>query len=336
MIVREKGAVKGLGVGGRFKVLAHIHLYPPHHNAGAEWMLHAILRYGKEVRNWDVQVITDHLPVRSDEWQGIKVRHDRNVQNLAMEYRFSNVVITHLDTTKKAVQLGARSGRSVVHLIHNDAQLRYHKVRPNQCALAVFNSEWLQRAVDWPGASTILHPPTRVEDYEIDPPPDGDCVTLLNLMAAKGSETFYELAKRNPSIQFLGVKGSYGVQDLPPTNLANVEIIENQADVKKVYARTKVLLMPSHYESWGRVAVEAACSGIPSICAPTPGLLEAGVAAAYCIPHEIEDWNKALRRLMRGDKAWEAASEAAKARAIELDALVDEQLAETCERIESL
>jgi glycosyltransferase involved in cell wall biosynthesis len=333
--VSEK-AKNGFGPGGKFKVLAHTHLYPPNHNAGAEWMLHALLRYGHEVRGWDVQVITDHLPARSDEFQGIKVRHDRNINNLTVEYRFSNAIITHLDCTKKAVQLAARAGRPVVHLIHNDSQLAFHKVQPNQCALAVFNSQWLLDAVQWPGRSTILHPPTRVEDYAIEPDEDASMVTLLNLMAAKGSATFYELARRNPSIDFLGVKGSYGVQELPLTNLANVEIMENQADVSKVYRRTKVLLMPSHYESWGRVAVEAACSGIPSICAPTPGLREAGVAAAFCDPDDYEAWSKALRRLVRGEKAWTEASGMARERALELDKLVDQQLAETAEMMESL
>jgi len=333
---QEVPAKRKLGANGKFKVVAHTHLYPPNHNAGAEWMLHAILRYGREVRGWDVQVITDHLPQRSGEFQGIKVRHDRNINNLKMEYRFSNAIITHLDCTKKAVALAAQAGRPVVHLIHNDSQLAFHKVQPNQCALAVFNSLWLLKAVEWPGASTILHPPTRIEDYEIEPDEDASKVSLLNLQAAKGSATFYELAKRNPAIDFLGVKGSYGAQEAPPTHMTNVEIIGNQADVSKVYRRTKVLLMPSHYESWGRVAVEAACSGIPSICAPTPGLLEAGVAAEFCQPDDYEAWSKALRRLMRSPRAWEEAGAMAKERALELDRLVDAQLAETAERIESL
>lgn len=318
-----------------FKVLAHIHLYPPSHNAGAEWMLHALLRYGKEVRGWDVQVITDHLPKRSDEWQGIKVRHDRNINNLTIEYRFSNVIITHLDATRKAVQLAGRAGRPVAHLVHNDSQLHFHKVQQNQCALAIFNSAWLREAYQWPGRQVVLHPPTRVVDYQIDP--GGSMVSLLNLMAAKGSSTFYEVAKRNPSLDFLGVKGSYGAQEMPPVGMANVEVIGNQADVvSNVYERTRVLLVPSHYESWGRVAVEAACSGIPSICAPTPGLREAGVAAAFCNPDDIDGWNKALRRLMRSQGAWEEASAIAKERALELDGLVEAQLAETADHIEDL
>lgn len=318
------------------RVLAHIHLYPPTHNAGAEWMIHALLRYGAEVRGWDVQVITDHLPKRNDSWQGIKVRHDRSPQNLMLEYMQADVCLTHLDTTRKAVQLGVRTSTPVVHLVHNHRQLAFHQVKPNQAPLVIFNSEWLRDEVAWDGPSTILHPPTRVADYEIDPRPDGDMVTLLNVQAAKGSDTFYELARRNPTIPFLGVKGSYGLQEMPPTDLANVVVIDNQADVKKVYEMTRVLLMPSHYESWGRVAVEAACSGIPSICAPTPGLKEANVAYAFADPEDYAAWDSALGMLYGNDDEWERASVAAKKRAIELDGLVDIQLRETAEAIEAL
>lgn len=318
-----------------FRVLAHIHLYPPSHNAGAEWMLHALLRYGREVRGWDVQVITDHLPERSDEWQGIKVRHDRNVQRVALDYRFSNVIITHLDATRKAMELSARQGRPLVHMIHNDAQLAYHRVQRRNAALVIYNSKWIKEAVKWDGPGVVLHPPTRMADYEIKP--EGNKVSLLNLSLAKGVSIFYRVAERNPSMNFLGVRGSYGAQEVPGGGVVNVEIIDNQADVvNEVYRRTRVLLVPSHYESWGRVAVEAACSGIPSICSPTPGLCEAGVAAAFCEPDDIAAWNKELRRLMRSPQAWVEASAKAKERAVELDKIAEEQLAKTAEAMEAL
>ena len=68
--------------------------------------------------------------------------------------------------------------------------------------------------------------------------------------------------------------------------------------------------MPSDYESWGRTATEAMCSGIPVICSPTPGLLENCKDAAYYVgtainnpePGEaqvdllsVDDWVKAIR-----------------------------------------
>jgi len=316
------------------KVLAHVHLYPPVHNAGAEWMLHALLKYGLDNRGWDVQVLTDHLPARSDSFQGIRVRHDRNISTVSIEYRFSNVIITHLDMTRKAMEISGRQGRPLVHLVHNDMQLAFNRVTRKSCALAVFNSQWLKDAVQWDGPSIIMHPPTRMADYEIKL--EGDKVTLINLSPAKGVDVFYDAVERNPNINFLGVKGSYGEQVLPIRDFPNLEIWDNQPDIKEVYRQTKILLMPSHYESWGRVAVEAACSGIPTICSPTPGLLEAGVGADYCDPLKARSWSSAINRLMRSDAVWNQASEEAKARAIELDLISEQQLLETAEHIESL
>jgi glycosyltransferase involved in cell wall biosynthesis len=81
--------------------------------------------------------------------------------------------------------------------------------------------------------------------------------------------------------------------------------------MREVYRQTKLLLMPSSYESWGRVAVEAAASGIPTLAAATPGLLEAlGDAGTFIDTpmefHEhwqdpskdVDAWERGLRRLL--------------------------------------
>jgi glycosyltransferase involved in cell wall biosynthesis len=61
---------------------------------------------------------------------------------------------------------------------------------------------------------------------------------------------------------------------------------------------TRVLLMPSRYESYGRTAIEAAASGIPTIAHPTPGLREAlGAAGIYANRDNPDDWVTAIRAL---------------------------------------
>ena len=42
-----------------------------------------------------------------------------------------------------------------------------------------------------------------------------------------------------------------------------MRVVDHTTDMRSVYAQTRVLLVPSVYESYGRVALEAAASGIP-------------------------------------------------------------------------
>ena len=56
--------------------------------------------------------------------------------------------------------------------------------------------------------------------------------------------------------------------------------------------------MPSLYESYGRTAVEAMCSGIPVIAAPTPGLKESlGDAGIFADVEKPQEWVEAIKKL---------------------------------------
>jgi glycosyltransferase involved in cell wall biosynthesis len=101
-----------------------------------------------------------------------------------------------------------------------------------------------------------------------------------------------------------------------------------------VYARTRILLMPSEYESWGRAGVEAMASGIPVIASPTPGLKESlGKAGVFVNRGNRDGWQAAIERL-DDPAAYAAASSAALRRSKQLDPRVD--LARWCEAIEAL
>ena len=153
---------------------------------------------------------------------------------------------------------------------------------------------------------------------------------------------FRQIAEAMPDRKFLGVIGSYdnpGPKGLDQTTIVksmppNVTIIPNSPDILSVYRRTRLLLMPSDYESWGRTATEAMCNGIPVICTPTEGLQEnCGEAATY-IGCQIEgdpgsaqvaigrvnDWVKAIKR--HDNKSfYHEKSVLCKRRAAELDPL---------------
>lgn len=312
------------------RVLAMLHLYPPTGNAGAEWAMHtllaALVKAGHEV---DVLIIEPSAIGQPYTLDGVRV-HPRRDKNDPFEWllddaRRPNVIVTHLMNTPRATVLGEMYGIPVVHVLHNDHDNERSWLQRGP-ALVVYNSDWVQNVcLEWwaslhsevPPVGIVVRPPVIAADYATEP---GDRVTLINVCEQKGGALFWELARRMPKTRFLAAQGAYGKQildDLP--NVDVQECVPGDQMRDKVYARTKVLLVPSVYESWGRVAVEAMASGIPVIAHPTPGLKESlGDAGIFCDRGDIDGWEREIRRLSR-HLAWKSASAKAVARSSELD-----------------
>lgn len=305
------------------KVLALVHKYPPVHNAGAELMLSTILE-DLVARGHNATVA--YPGARAGDWRGVTVVDWASGRRDTVELaRRHDVVLTHLDRTRHAVTAARRAGRPVVHLLHNDRQLRFHNVEPDDADLLVANSRWIADTVEHAAPLIVVRPPVRAGDYAVDDPPPAtrERITLLNLTAAKGAPLLYRLAELEPDRLFLGVRGAYGHQ-LPPPRLPNLDVIANTSNVvDDVYARTRVLLVPSSYESWGRVAIEACAAGIPVIAHPTLGLRESlGDAGIFLDRDDVDAWRRALDELDDPD-TYAAASARAICRAAELDPTED-------------
>lgn len=276
------------------RVLAHVHLYPPTHNAGAELMLHTFLR--QLTPHHEVKVLIARGTPNIYTYQSVECTVRPNTAQILDLYRWADIAITHLDLTRGAMKHATRSKIPLVHLVHNDRQLAYHRVTPDTAQLVIYNSDWIAAKSKWSGPSITIPPPVIPSDYATQP---GQSLTLVNISPSKGAETFYELARLLPKQRFLGVKGAYDTQILPTNLPSNVTIIDNTPEMKtKVYSRTKILLMPSDYESWGRVGIEAAASGIPTIAHPTPGLLESlSYAGTFVDRSKPELWVEAINEI---------------------------------------
>lgn len=303
------------------------HAYPPFHNAGAEMTLHAMLGAlwdeGHEVhvllsRESDAQ--TDY------EFEGVHVHVRRGDGDPFPWFRGperADVVLAHLENTPRASALGQMYGVPVVHLLHNNHLWTKRCLYRQPPQLAVFNTEWMAQDYRtwWDRTTHRSFPHSTVVLPAVDPVPFTTTasaghrdITLINLNEDKGAVLFWNLADLLPERRFLGVVGAYGQQldaHLPP--LPNVEIMGHRkpSGMPAVYARTKVLLMPSAYESYGRTAIEACLSGVPVIAHPTPGLREAlGDAATFADREDTDAWLTALRRLLT-PKGWAKASKTA-------------------------
>ncbi|MGW2089669.1 glycosyltransferase family 4 protein [Streptomyces sp. NPDC001880] len=326
----------------RLTVVARLHGYPPDHNAGAEWMTHSMLR-ALVARGHDVRV---HLFRRSSFWgryelQGVQVWPASVASRSAGALgAVADVVISHLEGVPFAKEAAARGGVPVISVCHNTHAQTFEEA--SGVDLAVYNSQWMRASAEdfysagqyaAPARSLVVRPPVFAEDYRTTP---GDRVTLVNLNENKGGLLFWELARRMPDVQFLGVRGSYGDQIVE--RLPNVEVLSHipgGAMRDQVYARTRILLAPSEYESWGRVAAEAYASGIPVLAHPTPGLTECLGGAGFLLDrNQPGDWEKAIRRLLSSPGAWGRASAKAAARSLTLDPVAE--LAAWCDAVEEV
>jgi glycosyltransferase involved in cell wall biosynthesis len=291
------------------RVLAMVHGYPPTHNAGAEVTLHTELRH-LAARGHEVHVLLSRPSKRHAVYtlDGVTV-HPRRSQGdpygfFGTQDLHPDVVISHLENTARASCLAGDFDVSSVHLVHNNHAFTKDYYLRLPVHLAVFNTDWIadEYVEHWqsrwgrkkpPPRHIVIHPPVVADDYQVK---HGDRITLINLNEEKGGELFWELADELPDRKFLGVRGSYGNQVIAdhPDTFPNVELLPVQRPdqmAEKVYARTKLLLMPSSYESYGRTAIEAAHCGIPTIAHPTPGLIEAlGEAGTFVDRDDLDGW----------------------------------------------
>jgi glycosyltransferase involved in cell wall biosynthesis len=156
--------------------------------------------------------------------------------------------------------------------------------------------------------TATVRPLMHESKIRIDEPFRGDCITLVNANQNKGVAQFIAMAHRMPNRKFLGVIPYYGELSLPPSP-NNIEWVPFDDDVRNILKRTQILVMPSYYESFGRIAVEAMYNGIPVIYSKPvakpryPGGSTEGVeawispAGIPCDREIVEEWASAITKL---------------------------------------
>lgn len=237
--------------------------------------------------------------------------------------QWADVIVTHCGDTGRG-GLAASAGRPSVRFAHGHIS----ESDVVEADLVAWNSESIRDGR--PGI--VCRPPTNPADHLVEQ--TGDRVTLVNCTKDKGLKTAWRAAELLPGHEFLGVRGGYGHQD--QVRCENWTTWPTQPDMRTVWAETRILLMPSAYETWGMVGVEAMTNGIPVIAHPTPGLRESlGDAGIFVDRDDARAWADEIERL--DDPAeYEVASKAARKRADDLQVVFAADLDLFADSLEAL
>lgn len=303
------------------RIIAVSTIYPPFQNNGGSVSLHLLLKYlrskGHEVRVINPSFTSVHQNYIHD---GIQVNADLNNDG---QYNWAEVMITQLYATNKALGVAMRLKKPLLHMLHSNETMSYTSVLSSTQIgdnYIIYNSEHNKAHFHFPYPSVVLNPIVSYEYYSVNANPIfNDYITLINLNYNKGVKTFYEIARRLPDHKFLGVLSNS--KDQVVEKIPNVTFIEHKADILPVYQKTRVLLMPSEFESWGRTATEAMCSGIPVICSATDGLKENCKDAAIYVEdrNDVEKYISIIKSMDEDPFFYQEVSDKCRTRAEEND-----------------
>jgi hypothetical protein len=265
--------------------------------AGSEQMLKAMLTHFDQCGH-TVAVVIPHLDETDGDSPLSSIPHIYSTDIVGVA-KGADVLLTHHDVTSVAMIAARKMDLPIVSVLHNNARTTKTVVRRARTLTGlIFNSQWLgeECATIRPELPRqVVYPPVHPVHYAVHR--RDSLVTQINLF--KNGKLLWEVARLLPDTRFLAVQGGYGDQGIPKVVPSNVEVIAPTTDpAGEIYARTRILLVPSLYESWGRVGMEAASSNIPVIASPTPGLQESlSYAGLFRDPERPAHWAEAITAL---------------------------------------
>lgn len=300
------------------RIVSILHFATPYRSAGSETVAHHMLKTlveaGHDVRCY----VTDCPGEQETVYEGVRLIPVRNVMVACTEARRwkAEIWLSHHQNAAMTIRFARGAGARSVFWTHNDMDVNMIPLR-FQPDLVIHNAEWVKESLNrYPieGQQTVIHPPLDCERHRVwSSVADRTHVTLINVNEHKGGKIMFELARRMRDIPFMGVQGGHGVQVKPPRNIPNLKMVAHGPDLKPVWSKTRLLIMPSIYESYGLVGIEAGCSGIPTLANHTPGLAESlGAAGMFVMEREnLNEWEVGIRSMF-DDTAYSEASTAAR------------------------
>lgn len=237
--------------------------------------------------------------------------------------RWADVIITHLLGSAAGYNKAIQHGKPLIFIAHNNSK-NYAPVHgTKELTHVIYNSFQLYDDLFKTFGhfnGFVLHPIIPVTQRT-----NGTKITLINCNYNKGGHIFGEIARRLPQYLFQAVFGGYGEQI--EAHLPNITYLPNKCDMRTVYASTRILLVPSEFESYSQSASEAMQCAIPVIAHPCPGIKENMMNAGIFIDrNDIDRLVSAICSLMDNETYYWRQSELCYERAKEVERLSGEEL----------
>ncbi|MEZ5335174.1 MAG: glycosyltransferase [Methanolobus sp.] len=199
-----------------------------------------------------------------------------------------------------------------------DTVFSYEKKWLKKASLVISNSYYMSEAVkEWLSLdSFVIYPFINKPNVEHHRP---EYITMISPSKHKGIEVFLEIADKMPDRSFLVVGNNPDKIDF--SKYDNVKYLPWVNDPAQVYSKTKILLVPSIWpEPFGRVCIEAAFCGIPSIASNNGGLPEAVGEGGMVINDykNPEEWINAIK-LLDDEDIYHGYSDKAKTHAMDFE-----------------
>lgn len=173
--------------------------------------------------------------------------------------------------------------------------------------MVMANSEYMQRVIRHVNGrdSVVVYPTFDLNGWRQEGAPGRRQVLFIKPKEEKGLSIFLEIARQMPDTQFLAAGKTKGAARIALAKLNNVRRIEWSNQMRGIYAESRILLGPSIWpEPFGRVFVEAAAAGIPSVTSNRGGIPEAVGEGGILIEDidNIDNWLDALQSLDAADE----------------------------------
>jgi len=276
-------------------VVALSHGYPPLWNMGGEVSLHRSMLAVKGKRavltNTEAEYYIDGIQVTQINTPDV-LDINANPVPIAKQLKDlgARVVIGQNELSLPAVNAANYIGAASIVNVHTPPKygksIRQAVVNADY---AVYNTKTSAKQWGEPEA-LVLHPP--ISDLPSDTSTNGDAYTCLSSLQNKGVEVMLSLAEMYPDKRFIIVRSpaepTHGISNLEEraSRLPNLELHPrvDPKDVYKYLKQTRVLVVPSRYETYGMSAIEAAGYGIPTVHVDTPHVREGIGDAAVLVP----------------------------------------------------